>query len=89
MHPCFWLTLLFGNPKDMSVSPPFLFMWWSFRHERDVTAQTEAVYALESFPSSTTRSALTDSIKNEHCFYKVGVTAFIRSVEACVLYAIV
>jgi hypothetical protein len=29
------------------------------RHERDVTAQTEAVYALERFPSPATRSALT------------------------------
>ena len=28
------------------------------RHERDVTAQTEAVYALEFYPSPTTRSAL-------------------------------
>ena len=47
-----------------------LFLIIIFRHERDVTAQTEAVNALEFFPSPTTRAALTDTIKNEHCFYK-------------------
>jgi transcription initiation factor TFIID subunit 2 len=36
-----------------------------------VTAQTEAVKALEKFPTPQTKKALTDIIENEACFYKV------------------
>ncbi len=48
------------------------FQWqYQLRHERDVTAQTEAVRALERFPTTQTRKALTDIIENETCYYKV------------------
>ena len=49
------------------------FQWqYQLRHERDVTAQGEAVLALERFPTINTRKALTDIIENEQCFYKFG-----------------
>ena len=52
------------------------FQWqYQLRHERDVTAQTEAVRALERFPTPQTRKALTDIIENESCFYKVRYVA--------------
>ncbi len=45
------------------------------RHERDVTAQTEAVYALERFPSPATRSALTgkppSTLKRVYTFFNL------------------
>ena len=41
------------------------------RHERDVTAQIEAVNALERFPTLNTKRALIDIIEDEKCFYKV------------------
>jgi transcription initiation factor TFIID subunit 2 len=53
------------------------FQWqYQLRHERDVTAQTEAVKALERFPTPQTRKALTDIIENETCFYKVRYVNF-------------
>jgi hypothetical protein len=48
------------------------FQWqYQLRHERDITAQAEAVVALEKFPTMQTKKALTDIIENESCFYKV------------------
>ena len=53
------------------------FQWqYQLRHERDVTAQTEAVRALERFPTVQTRKALTDIIENETCYYKVRFEVF-------------
>ena len=40
-----------------------------------MTAQTEAVYALERFPTPATRAALTHIIENENCFYRVRCRA--------------
>jgi len=75
--PVLWIRLDpdFTLIRSVEIVQPDFQWQYQLRHERDVTAQTEAVYALESFPSSTTRSALTDSIKNEHCFYKVRCRA--------------
>ena len=48
------------------------FQWqYQLRHERDLTAQSEAVVALEKFPTIQTRKALIDIVENEACFYKV------------------
>lgn len=47
------------------------------RHERDVTAQFEAVTALERYASAATRSALTDTIENEHIYVHVRCKAAI------------
>lgn len=52
------------------------FQWqFQLRHERDVTAQMEAILALERYPTPATRLALTDTIENEHCYYKVRCRA--------------
>jgi len=52
------------------------FQWqFQLRHERDVTAQLEAIAALEKYATPATRMALTDTIENESCFYKVRCRA--------------
>lgn len=52
------------------------YMWqYQLKYERDVVAQREAIFALEHYPTPSTRLALTDTIENEHCFYKVRTQA--------------
>nr|CAG4635921.1 EOG090X00M6 [Eubosmina coregoni] len=71
--PVLWIRL----DPDMSllraveIAQPDYQWQYQLRHERDVTAQTEAVKALERFATPATRLALTDIIENENCFYKV------------------
>ncbi|CAG9761208.1 unnamed protein product [Ceutorhynchus assimilis] len=50
---------------------------WQFQfiHSRDVVAQTEALAALEHYPSTATRLLLTDTIQDELCYYKVRCRA--------------
>jgi len=75
--PVLWIRLDpdFTLIRSVEITQPDFQWQYQLRHERDVTAQTEAVYALEAFPSKTTRKALSDIIKNEHCFYKVRCRA--------------
>lgn len=52
------------------------FQWqFQLRHERDVTAQLDAISALEKYPTPQTRLALTDTIESETCYYKVRCQA--------------
>ena len=52
------------------------YMWqYQLKYERDVVAQRDAAFALEHFPSPSTRLALTDTIENESCFYQVRIQA--------------
>lgn len=52
------------------------FQWqFQLRHERDVTAQLEAIQALEKYATAATRIALTDIIESENCFYEVRCEA--------------
>lgn len=52
------------------------FQWqFQLRHERDVTAQFEAIAALKKYATPATRLALTDTIENNNCFYKVRCKA--------------
>ena len=52
------------------------FQWQKqLRHERDITAQLEAVSALERFPTADAKKALMDMIEEEKCFYKVRCAA--------------
>lgn len=52
------------------------YQWqYQLRHERDVTAQLEAIVALQNHSTPATRLALTDTIENEHCYYKVRLRA--------------
>lgn len=52
------------------------YQWqYQLRHERDITAQLEAIVALEHFPTPATRLALTDTIENEHMYVQVRCRA--------------
>lgn len=52
------------------------FQWqFQLKHERDVTAQLDAIVALEKYPTTATRSALTEVIESENCFYEVRCEA--------------
>ncbi|XP_046544224.1 transcription initiation factor TFIID subunit 2-like [Haliotis rubra] len=54
------------------------YMWqYQLKFERDVSAQLQGIWALEHYPTPQTRLALTDTIENEHCFYKVRMDACI------------
>lgn len=62
------------------------FQWqFQLRHERDVTAQFEAIGALRKYPTAATRLALTDTIENNNCFYKVRCKAAycLKDVRIC------
>ncbi|XP_055846855.1 transcription initiation factor TFIID subunit 2 [Episyrphus balteatus] len=61
--------------RDLNIEQPDFQWQFQLRHERDVTAQFEAIQALEKYPTSATRRALTDTIENERCFYKVRCEA--------------
>uniref|UniRef100_A0A0A9Y392 Transcription initiation factor TFIID subunit 2 n=3 Tax=Lygus hesperus TaxID=30085 RepID=A0A0A9Y392_LYGHE len=52
------------------------YQWqYQLRHERDVTAQFEAISALEKFSTPASRLALTDTIENESTYVKVRAAA--------------
>lgn len=65
------MTLL----RVVNVEQPDFQWQFQLRHERDVTAQLEAIRALEKYPTPATRMALTDTIENENIFYKVRCQA--------------
>ena len=57
--------------RSLDIQQPDFQWQYQLRHERDVTAQAEAVVALERFPSKSTVKALSDMIENEKCYYKI------------------
>lgn len=61
--------------RSTNVEQPDFQWQFQLRHERDVAAQMEAILALEKYPTGPTRQALTDTIENESCFYKVRCRA--------------
>ncbi|EDW04189.1 transcription initiation factor TFIID subunit 2 [Drosophila grimshawi] len=61
--------------RDLIVEQPDFQWQYQLRHERDVTAQFQAIRALERYATSATRSALEDTIENECCFYRVRCEA--------------
>ena len=61
--------------RDLNIEQPDFQWQFQLRHERDVTAQFEAIKALEKYPTNATRAALTDTIESEQCFYKVRCEA--------------
>ncbi|XP_060530001.1 transcription initiation factor TFIID subunit 2 isoform X2 [Cylas formicarius] len=65
------MTLL----RSVVIEQPDYQWQYQLRHERDVTAQLEAIVALERYPTPPTRLALTDTIENEQTFYKVRCRA--------------
>eukprot|EP00092_Neocalanus_flemingeri_P004145 GFUD01004459.1.p1 GENE.GFUD01004459.1~~GFUD01004459.1.p1 ORF type:complete len:1158 (-),score=326.72 GFUD01004459.1:100-3573(-) len=75
--PVLWIRLDpdFTLIRSVDIEQPDFQWQYQLRHERDVTAQTEAVYALERFPTAATRAALTHTIENEQAYYKVRCKA--------------
>lgn len=65
------MTLL----RSVIIEQPDYQWQYQLRHERDVTAQIEAITALERYPTPPTRAALTHTIENEQCYYKVRCKA--------------
>ncbi|BFF97516.1 transcription initiation factor TFIID subunit 2 [Drosophila madeirensis] len=61
--------------RDLIIEQPDFQWQYQLRHERDVTAQFQAIQALQQYPTNATRLALTDTIESERCFYKVRVQA--------------
>ncbi|EZA62441.1 Transcription initiation factor TFIID subunit [Ooceraea biroi] len=61
--------------RAVQIEQPDYQWQYQLRHERDVTAQLEAIEALQHHPTPNTRLALTDTIENEHCYYKVRLRA--------------
>lgn len=61
--------------RSVNIEQPDFQWQFQLRHERDVTAQVEAIQALEKHATLATRVALTDTVENEHCFYKVRCRA--------------
>lgn len=61
--------------RSTIISQPDYQWQYQLRHERDVTAQREAIQALHSFSEPATRKALTDTIENEQAFYKIRCKA--------------
>lgn len=61
--------------RDLIIEQPDFQWQYQLRHERDVTAQFQAIQALQKYPTNATRLALTDTIESDHCFYKVRCQA--------------
>jgi len=61
--------------RAVQIEQPDYQWQYQLRHERDVTAQIEAIEALQHHPTPNTRLALTDTIENEHCYYKIRLRA--------------
>ncbi|KAH8369988.1 hypothetical protein KR093_001773 [Drosophila rubida] len=61
--------------RDLIIEQPDFQWQYQLRHERDVTAQFQAIQALQKYPTNATRLALTDTIESESCFYKVRCQA--------------
>ena len=61
--------------RAVQIEQPDYQWQYQLRHERDVTAQLEAIQALQNHATPATRLALTDTIENEHCYYKVRLRA--------------
>ncbi|XP_052846628.1 transcription initiation factor TFIID subunit 2 [Drosophila gunungcola] len=61
--------------RDLIIEQPDFQWQYQLRHERDVTAQFQAIQALQKYPTNATRQALTDTIESERCFYLVRCEA--------------
>lgn len=61
--------------REVVMEQPDYQWQYQLRYERDVTAQIEAIEALKKYPTPASRLALTDTIENEHCFYRVRCEA--------------
>ena len=65
--------------RSVDIAQPDFQWQYQLKHERDITAQTEAALALERFPTAASRKALTDIIENEECFYRVRCIGIVQN----------
>lgn len=65
------ITLL----REITIEQPDYQWQYQLKHERDVTAQFEAIIALERFPTVPSRAALTETIENENIYVNVRCKA--------------
>jgi transcription initiation factor TFIID subunit 2 len=74
--------------RAVQIEQPDYQWQYQLRHERDVTAQLEAIEALQNHSTPATRLALTDTIENEHCYYKVRLRAAhcLTKVNICIKF---
>lgn len=61
--------------RSTVISQPDYQWQYQLRHERDVTAQSEAIDALHNYAEAATRKALTDTIENEQMYCKIRCRA--------------
>ena len=61
--------------RSLDIKQPDFQWQYQLRHERDVTAQVEAVQALEQFPTPGSKKTLIDMIEDEKCYFKVRCSA--------------
>lgn len=61
--------------RNINIEQPDFQWQFQLKHERDVTAQFEAIIALEKYPSTLTRQTLTTIIENDLVFYRVRCEA--------------
>uniref|UniRef100_T1JF23 Transcription initiation factor TFIID subunit 2 n=1 Tax=Strigamia maritima TaxID=126957 RepID=T1JF23_STRMM len=61
--------------RHVTLEQPDYQWQYQLKYERDVTAQFEGIKALEKYPTPATRMALTDTIENEQCFFRVRCCA--------------
>lgn len=61
--------------RDLNIEQPDFQWQFQLKHERDVTAQFEAIKALEKYPTTSTRQSLTTIIESDSVFYKVRCQA--------------
>uniref|UniRef100_A0A8D9B9A4 Transcription initiation factor TFIID subunit 2 n=1 Tax=Cacopsylla melanoneura TaxID=428564 RepID=A0A8D9B9A4_9HEMI len=61
--------------RSVIIEQPDYQWQYQLRHERDVTAQFEAIRALERFPTLSTRMALTDTIESDRVYVQVRCQA--------------
>ena len=65
------ITLLRG----ITIEQPDYQWQYQLKHERDVSAQFDAIAALEAFPTPATRASLTEVIENENIYVMVRCRA--------------
>lgn len=61
--------------RQVALEQPDYQWQYQLRYERDVTAQQQAIAQLKRYPTPYTRKALTDTIENDQCFYRVRCAA--------------
>lgn len=69
--------------RSLDIQQPDFQWQYQLRHERDITAQLEAVWALERYASPGSKKALVDIIEEEKCFYKVRGAACHSLTKVC------